>query len=103
MNRNTEEKIDKGTQHQEQQYIGSLLFWLHILFMAGMVWIGVMVPVGAVWAIIVGYGLVFAISARMHRDGRTGKALMFTVGSVFLGLFLFTVTCLGILANINVR
>jgi len=39
-NKTQDQEIETYFDQKEQRYFGSLLFWLHLLFALGMVWIG---------------------------------------------------------------
>ena len=101
INKKMDEKMPKDEQKKEVQYVGSLLFFLHLCLMFGMFWVGVALSVPVVWAVIVVYGLIFAISAAIHKHGSTGKAILVTIGSFFLGIFLLFATCFSLLSNIH--
>jgi len=101
INKKMDEKMPKGEPKKEVKYVGSLLFFLHLCLMFGMFWVGVALPVPVVWAVIVVYGLIFAVSASIHQNGSTGKAILMTLGSFFLGIFLLFATCVSLLSNIH--
>ena len=101
INKRMDEKMNQNKPVKKEKYIGSLLFLLHLCLMIGMIWLGVMLPVAPVWFGIVGYGLIFMLSITVHQNGSAGKAILLTLGSLFLGLFLLIVTCFGMLSNMH--
>lgn len=101
-----EEKMKKiseeNTTHKEKQkYIGSFLFFMHLCLACGMIWLGIMIPAPAIWFGIMGYGVIFLLSATMHKNGDTGKAVLLTIGSLFLGVFLLFAACVTLLSSIH--
>jgi len=101
INKRMDEKKMKDVPVKKEKYIGSLLFLLHLCLFSGMIWIGIMAPVPPVWFTIMGYGLIFMVSITIHKSGSAGKAILLTLGSVFLGIFLLIATCFGILSQIH--
>jgi hypothetical protein len=103
INKRMDEKMKKNSEEEKksEKYIGSLLFLLHLCLLSGMIWIGIMAPVPPVWFTIMGYGLIFMISITVHKNGSSGKAILITLGSIFLGIFLLIATCFGILSQIH--
>ena len=101
INKKMDEKMHKEEPKKEVKYVGSLLFFLHLCLMFGMFWVGVAIPVAVVWIVIGVYGLIFAVSVSIHKNGSTGKAILMTLGSFFLGIFLLFATCVSLLSNIH--
>ena len=103
INKQMEEKMEDNNEapKKEEKYLGSLLFLLHLCLMSGMVWLGVMINAPVVWFVILGFGVVFAVSAIVHKSGSAGKAILLTLGSVFLGIFLLVVSCFSLLSHIH--
>jgi len=101
INKRMDEKMEKDAPVKKEKYIGSLLFLLHLCLMIGMIWLGVMLPVAPVWFGIMGYGFIFMLSITIHKSGSAGKAILLTLGSIFLGIFLLIATCFGILSQIH--
>lgn len=101
INKRMDEKMQKDSPVKKEKYIGSLLFLLHLCLLSGMIWLGIMAPVAPVWITIMVYGLIFMVSITVHKNGSAGKAILLTLGSVFLGIFLLIATCFGILSQIH--
>ena len=103
INKRMEKKMNESNDvpKKEEKYLGSLLFLLHLCLMSGMVWLGVMLHAPVVWFVILGFVVIFAVSATVHKSGSTGKAILLTLGSVFLGIFLLVVSCFSALSHIH--
>ena len=101
INKKMDERMPKDEPKKEEKYIGSLLFLLHVCLMFGMLWIGFAAPVAPVWITIGVYSLIFAVSIGVHKGGSGGQAILITLGSVFLGIFLLFATCVSLLSNIH--
>jgi len=104
INKRMEEKMKSNsveTVKKEQKYIGSLLFLLHLCLAFGMGWLAVMLQSPVVWFVVAGYGFIFLVSILVHKNGNTGKAILLTIGSVFLGIFLLITSCFAVLSGIH--
>jgi len=54
INKQMDEKMQKGSPMKKEKYIWSFLFLLHLCLLSGMIWIGIMTPVAPVWFTIMG-------------------------------------------------
>jgi len=103
INKQMDEKMKDNNEapRKEEKYLGSLLFLLHLCLMSGMVWLGVMLRAPEVWSVIFGFAFIFAVSIMVHKSGSAGKAILLTLGSVFLGIFLLVVSCFASLSHMH--
>ena len=75
------------------RYIGSLLFWLHLILASSIIISMIKALNPLMSAIGLFYLGLFGYSIYLHRSGEDAKALAITVGSVALGVFFFFGTC----------
>jgi len=98
-NTTQEQELESYFDQKEQRYVGSLLFWLHLLFAFGMLWVGAGLNEPVVWTAIMIYYGIFVSSAVIHKKGNTARAIFLTVGSLFLGAFLLLASCFALLSG----
>jgi hypothetical protein len=95
------QELESYFDQKEQKYMGSLLFWLHLLFGAALLWVGVALPAQSAWLGILVYMGIFAWSIRIYQKGHSGQAIFLTVGSLFLGAFLLIASCFSLLSGMR--